>query len=290
MLWATGLGLGLLVVFQNCGEVNFSAIEQASVTEAGNPGPGPEMPNLVEDEITCAEGSLLVDGECVANVTAFTECQSFEELILGNSITEIPDFQRSGGRCYYLKLHDQLAGQGSGRAPANRLAEDVVARRHPHSGDLRAQVYKSDGANPYIISENNLSLNIAGQRRISLTSSRVAQASEIEASALTVDNFILVETLRSGQYQARAFGTQDSPPAQSRPNIHISNLEGTGWAAVPVVGTAPGGVERVGKIDVLDGGNISGQLDLTTRMLDCGGRAQASEMYLIIRGPRAESQ
>jgi hypothetical protein len=245
----------MIFSFQNCGEVQFSAPQMAPVNDAGTPTPLPP----------CDSGMTRVNGVCQPLTSLFRECMSFEEL---GAQVEIPSLAATG-RCYYKKLLSGLPLAASGTR-GETWAEDVIARRHG-AADARPDV--PGGTHPFVLGDAATALTLLGNRNLSLTSSSVGSVNEIENYKLKIDNFILVELQIPSATKSLARGTADSEPSGGKILLNGAGVN-------DFISYAPGGTANV---DVVSLGEVPvGELRLRVRMLDCGGSAQATDMYLVI--------
>ncbi len=317
-----GVVLSVLLGFQNCGQVEFtqSAAQKAGDSDGsatGNeesgdstlpptpPGGGPNDPGtqpptggvpptseppvidppFVDPPVVdvpvipppmpeCPAGEVYVDGECRAEETTFTDCQSFVEL----NTNVIPNLE-TNGICYYKKLISSLSAAPSG-SRGEVKAEDVLSRRHGGAtGNVAPNVLgDSDAA-----LGGRLSLTFLAKRKISFTSDKVGSVAEIANKSLRIDNYILVELFHNGLFQhAMARGTADALLTPGNGPIQLN-----GEPVHDFISYAPGGTANVGVIsyseqvapDLLP---VLTPVQFRVRMLDCGGSAQSSDMYVII--------
>lgn len=273
------------LTFQNCSDVNFAPVDQSSGSfpDLGLDPVLGEVPLPTPTQMVCPPGYVEVDGQCEMVQTAFTDCERFEDL---GDRTEIPSLALTG-TCYYKKVVNASTNAASG-SRGEITANDVIARRHGTTGDTRPNIQDYQGAaNPFVIGDSGvLNLNFLGARSLSLTSSAVADESEIANKGMDVDNFMLVNIVGEAASHVLARGTMDSKISSSQPMVY---RPGGNIPDVPVtdfISYASGGTAQIGVLSLNGSGqsfaNFTGAVDLRIRMLDCGGSAQSSDVFLII--------
>lgn len=262
----------LTVIFQNCSKVNFnkstsSSIEiQSTPIPSATPSPTP-TPSPSPTPPQCPPGQAWIDGEC--RPTSFTECNVFIELDTAVSPTVIPPLETTG-LCYYKKILNAVPVHASGTNGEER-AIDVLSRDHSSSS--------WQPINPFIMGEATFNFIFQGNRTVSLSSNGSA---DVTQGQMAIDNYFLVETLNQNNVKHMlARGTADARPYINS-NKEIGPILVNGEPVNDFISYAAGGTAMVGYIDISSGFEINDPTNLKVRQLDCGGSAQATDVYIII--------
>ncbi|MBK8204439.1 MAG: hypothetical protein IPK68_19770 [Bdellovibrionales bacterium] len=219
--------------------------------------------------IGCPPGQSIVDGIC--QNTAFTECREFVELDTTANQIVIPSLAETG-KCYYKKIISAVNHHSSGSAGELR-AMDVLSRDHNSSS--------ATPSHPFVLGESQLTFLVNGPRIVSLSSTASADGS---MSPLKIDNFFLVEFTPQGSSPQRlARGTADAQPWTNSNKTAVGPILVNNQPVNNFQSYASGGTALVPYIDV--SGNFQTGVPTTVRVrqLDCGGSAEASNVFLIIR-------
>ncbi|MBK7845710.1 MAG: hypothetical protein IPJ71_18905 [Bdellovibrionales bacterium] len=219
--------------------------------------------------IACPPGQSIVDGIC--RNTAFTECREFVELDTTANQIVIPSLAETG-KCYYKMIISAVNHHSSGSAGEPR-AMDVLSRDHNSSS--------ATPSHPFVLGESQLNFLVNGPRIVSLSSTASADGS---MSKLKIDNFFLVELTSQGLNPQRlARGTTDSQPWTNNSRTTVGPILVNNQPVNDFQSYASGGTALVPYIDV--SGNFQSGVPTTVRVrqLDCGGSAEASNVFLIIR-------
>lgn len=187
------------------------------------------------------------------------ECDSFVELKASPYI--IPA-RSSENICYFIKVVNAVASASSSTIPAMR--SDIIARSHD-----------ANTPNPRIMGETKITnLLIGGEREMILASNSIG------TGIIKVDNFVLVESYfddNDGSSTRRLFGqgTADAP----RTNEPLS----VGGHEVKYITGKNGGTDIINPIDLQAFIPILRPVQARISALDCGGTAEASDIYLVFK-------
>ena len=219
-----------------------------------------------EEDLTpkCNEGESLVNGICI--VSKFDKCTEFVEL----TITTIPSLEKTG-KCYYKKIISGIPNQPSGNGFDQ--ATDVFAARHGVAGVPTGHPWVlGDFMETFIFDlEEGES-----KRNISLSGDFVADIEQLENYPVKIDNFLLIEITANNANTVRfARGTGDSVPAGDY--IRVNDEPVTDF-----ISYAGGGIATIDILDLSTSFERGIATDVRIRMLDAGGSASASDLFLII--------
>lgn len=219
----------------------------------------------------CAEGeSQLPDGSCVKST--FDQCEKFVELDLSQNLVNIPSLS-STGICYYKKIITAV----NSRDP-NHTAADVESDDHSSSKGVR---------NPWVLGDFSHSFKFAGDRNASLTSDFAGQIDNINSFPIKIDNFLLLEfTNKSNNLvkrMARGSGDSERLINNTRQPIRVKSPTSGAWENVDdFIAYRPWGVTTIPVVDMSPVIEHDVESKLRIRMLDCGGGASTTDVYLII--------
>lgn len=223
----------------------------------------------------CAAGeSLLEDGTCIQSV--YNKCEEFVEINLGTNtnLIQIPSL-KSSGKCYYKKIINERTGRNK-----SLVAKDVLSDNHTRSNKPH---------NPWILGEFSRDFLFQGNRKISLAGDFAGDINLIKQSPVRIDNFLLIKIKpENDNPQLLARGTGDSLPIidGKRQPIQVNTNWPSGnpvWEDVTdFEAYAKGGVASVPTLDFSTSFEINKRTNIQIRMLDCGGGAKTSDVYLII--------
>ena len=212
----------------------------------------------------CKSGESLIDGKCIQS--KFTECIKFVEL---ENLVTIPSVERNG-TCYYKKIINELATIPSTQSGLDR-ATDVLAASH--GGNTTGH--------PWIIGDftSNLYFDIQDtekKRTLSLSGNFAGDIDTLIDFPVKIDNFVLVEIKSQDGTTRLARGTGDSVPKDSF--IKVDGEDVTDF-----ISYAGGGVAVIqDTVSFSDSLPTNKNLEIRIRMLDAGGTASASDLYMII--------
>ncbi|MFK7825898.1 MAG: hypothetical protein AB8G05_17225 [Oligoflexales bacterium] len=242
--------------------------EEAKAVEEEEPK---EEPKVVEEEtkeepmtVQCDQGESLVNGVCI--VSEFSECTEFVEL----NITTIPSLEKTG-KCYYKKIVSAVATTPSGIG--FEQASDVTAARHGNS--------PVPTGHPWVLGDymETFIFDIGedeSKRSISLSGDFVADVEQLANYPVKIDNFLLIEIEpNNGNVSRFARGTGDSVPGGAFITVNNENV-------TDFVSYAGGGIATIDILDLSTSFERGVPTNIRIRMLDAGGSASASDLYLII--------
>lgn len=226
--------------------------------------------NCSESKMTFAE---IPAGELFSSSEAPEfQCLQYIEVSLSDINSQRWDIpaRTEDGLCYYVKIAEAMPVQSSKESGMSRDA-DVVSRDHNES---LAEGLKTN--NPYVMAKQKLSFMLSDQRKILIA------GGPSELDPILVDNFILVGVSAEGMAeninrQYLAYGTSDSSVFLDSNKVLYRNYQ------VGLIPFATGGTSTVNAIALENQMAIGYVFNLDIRLLDAGGSAHMSDIYLIIQ-------
>lgn len=240
------------------------------------PEPEPPAPINCENQIYNSETKSCEDFKCKTLINLTDSFRNQDDIYV------IPE-RSSEGLCYSLKLMDAIAYSDSSLNAEKDL--QVTSRRHGNRSSS-----DSPNWNPYVLGQSQLLVQLANKRTASLVG---GFNSELKAFLpIKVDNFSLfavvpyiaglnlnpVENPELVPFYS-AQGTTDSSVSTSNDNLHVL----LGSNAVPLTGNASGGTESIEPIEISKSMTPDRTYFLDIRALDCGGKRELSDVYLVFR-------
>lgn len=226
--------------------------------------------NCSESKMTFAE---IPEGELFSSSQAAEfQCLQYVEVSLsdiGSQRWDIPA-RTEEGVCYYVKIAEAMPVQSSKDSGMGRDS-DVVSRDHNFS---LADGLKTN--HPYVMAQQKISFSLSDQRKI------LVAGGPSELDPILVDNFILVGVSAEGMAeninrQYLAYGTSDSSVFTDSNKVLYKNYQ------VGLIPFATGGTSTVNAIALENKMAIGYAFNLDIRLLDAGGAAHMSDIYLIIQ-------
>lgn len=304
-----------VLTFQNCAEQSYSIDEQPSlppvdlslggeISPVEPPAPStlpvlieqpsqPVPPPVVETPVDTMPSEPPAPINCENQIynSETKSCEDFKcktvinltDAFMNQDDTYVIPERSSEGLCYSLKLMDAISYSDSSLNSEKDM--QVTSRRHGtrSSND-------SPNWNPYVLGKSQLLVQLANKRTASLVG---GFNSELKSFLpIKVDNFSLFAVV---PYMAglnlnpvenpelvpfySAQGTTDSSVSTSSNNLHVL----LGSNAVPLTGNASGGTESIEPIEVSKSMKPDQTYFLDIRALDCGGKRELSDVYLVFR-------
>lgn len=226
--------------------------------------------NCSESKMTFAE---IPEGELFSSSEAAEfQCLQYVEVAIADIDSQrwnIPA-RTADGLCYYVKIAEAMPVQPSKDSGMVRDS-DVVSRDHNYS---LADGLKTN--NPYVMAQQKISFLLSDQRKILIA------GGPSESDPILVDNFILVGVSAEGMAenitrQYLAYGTSDSSVFVDSNKVLYRNYQ------VGLIPFATGGTSTVSAIALENKMAIGYVFNLDIRLLDAGGSAHMSDIYLIIQ-------
>lgn len=174
------------------------------------------------------------------------------------------------GFCYYVKIAAAIRSQSSKESGMLRDLE-ITSRDHdlPYADSININ-------NPYIMAKQKLSFLLSDQRKILIAGGASAEDS------ILVDNFILVGLSPVGiageiNREYLAYGTSDSSISIDDNKVLLNG------DSVELIPFGSGGTSTIKAIALENKMAVGYIFNLDIRLLDAGGQAHMSEIYLVIQ-------
>jgi hypothetical protein len=185
----------------------------------------------------------------------FPGCQTYEEIT--SHVFEVPA-RTNEGVCYYKKLMSSIDNHASGSFGESRT-EGVISRNHNGSGNIA----------PFEMANVQMQFQMQGQRNVAISGTY-----NDPSAPMLIDNYFLFEVDTGLSNNMWAYGTADAEPRSGK--ILVNNNPVNNFFSF-----ASGGTAQVSAIEFTSSLPVLQLMNMRFRALDCGGAAQASDVFIV---------
>ncbi len=249
------------LVSKNIESFQFVLTENTSCTVVGKDKNNLDIKTTVVAQVNCGN-RINKNGICVD-----FKCSSVQKISLTDPI-KIPVRTGSEGVCYAYKLFDAIA---NGASSLTQVRDTTVVARNHDSG----VAYQS----PYSMNKALINFTLSGPRVAKLSG-----GVDIN-SPIKVDNFVLVglypkalstTSVTNANFYS-AHGTSDATVTSSVNYVLLNNNQ------IKLTPFASGGTATVTPLEIVHEADTNLDYILDIRSLDCGGKREQSEIYLVFQ-------
>lgn len=196
-------------------------------------------------------------------------CTESAELVLpaGKDVYEIPP--RNGGKCSYIKFASRIS---EGPSRKVNFDKEVISRYHDTNG-----FNNNRNSNPSVMASKQIKFKLSGLRPLVLAGNTTGNEN------IKVDNFVLYGTYPAVLFNPpvmyySAAGTEDAAIV-GVPNTILLREQSVSLKVKALAGTA-----SLSPIDITGDAVSAGEVFiLDVRALDCGGRQELSDIFLVFK-------